>query len=174
MFMTENYEQYTNEDNAELKIERTKIKTQAPAYAGFWMRFWAYLLDLIMVFSINGMIIKPIFRGIGVSLVDTGFFSAYGIVSGIVFYAYFILMTKYFQQTIGKMVFGLKVIPLNEKPLSWGTIIFREGIGRYISATITILYAIVAFTPKKQGLHDIFADTSVVHERRNITEPAYL
>ncbi len=83
-------------------------------------------------------------------------------------------MTKYFQQTIGKMVFGLKVIPLNEKPLSWGTIIFREGIGRYISATITILYAIVAFTPKKQGLHDIFADTSVVHERRNITEPAYL
>ncbi|GIN57740.1 putative membrane protein YteJ [Lederbergia ruris] len=161
--MTENYEEYTINGNDELKIQPTKIMKQNPAYAGFWMRFWAYLLDLIMIFSINGILIKPIFRGLGFSLSDGGMFSAYSIVSGIVFYAYFIFMTKFFQQTIGKMVFGLKVVPLKGETLGWGTIIFREGIGRYISATITILYTVVAFTPKKQGLHDIFADTSVVH-----------
>lgn len=171
--MTENYEEYTTEANDERMIETTKIRKESFVYAGFWMRFWAYLLDLLMIFSLNAMIIKPLFRGLGISLSDAGVFSAYGIVSGIVFYAYFILMTKFFQQTVGKMVFGLKVIPLKQEPPSWGTIIFREGIGRYISATIIVLYAVVAFTPKKQGLHDLFADTSVIHEQRNNVEPAY-
>jgi uncharacterized RDD family membrane protein YckC len=50
--------------------------------------------------------------------------------------------------------------------LTWDTVLFREWIGRFISASIWILYAIVAFLPKKQGLHDLFADTAVVHERR--------
>lgn len=150
-------------------------RVQAPAsyveYAGFWMRFWAYLLDLIIIFSINGILVKPIFRAVGIPIISSEFFSAYSIATAIVFYAYFILMTKFYRQTLGKMVFGLKVIPLKGENLSWGTIIFREGVGRYISATFTILYTIIAFTPKKQGLHDIFAETSVIHERRNY-EPA--
>jgi uncharacterized RDD family membrane protein YckC len=52
-----------------------------------------------------------------------------------------------------------------EETLNWGTVLFRELIGRYISKTIWIGYIIVAFTPKKQGLHDIFADTQVIHEK---------
>src|SRR5690606_40751242 len=54
----------------------------------------------------------------------------YGVATGIVFYLYFILLTKFFGQTLGKMVFGLKVIPIEGDKLTWGTIIFREGIGR--------------------------------------------
>jgi uncharacterized RDD family membrane protein YckC len=61
------------------------------------------------------------------------------------------------------MVFGLKVIDLKNNELTWGTILFREWIGRFISATIIIGYIIVAFLPKKQGLHDIFTDTTVIH-----------
>lgn len=83
-------------------------------------------------------------------------------------------MTKFFGQTLGKMVFGLKVIPLNDERLSWSTVIFREWIGRYISATIWILYVIAAFTPKKQALHDMFADTAVIHERTQTAEPLFL
>lgn len=74
-------------------------------------------------------------------------------------------MTKYFNQTLGKMIFGIKVTSLKEENLNWGTILFRELIGRYISKTIWISYIIVALTPKKQGLHDIFADTQVIHEK---------
>lgn len=65
------------------------------------------------------------------------------------------------------MVFGLRVVDLKGEKLTWGTILFREWIGRFISATIFVGYVIVAFLPKKQGLHDLFADTSVVHERQN-------
>lgn len=133
-------------------------------YAGFWMRFWAYLIDLIVIGSIDRIMVYPAFRAIGISLSDSGMFSPVSIATAIVFYGYFIFMTKFFGQTLGKMVFGLKVIPLKEQKLSWSTVIFREWIGRFISVTIWISYIIVAFLPKKQGLHDLFADTTVIHE----------
>ncbi|MER2059482.1 MAG: RDD family protein, partial [Niallia sp.] len=49
--------------------------------------------------------------------------------------------------------------------LTWDTILFREWIGRFISGSFIILYALVAFLPKKQGIHDLFADTTVIHDR---------
>jgi uncharacterized RDD family membrane protein YckC len=135
-------------------------------YAGFWMRFWAYLLDLIVVGSIERLIINPIFRAIEIPLIEFNMFAPISIASAIIFYLYFVLMTKYFNQTIGKMVFGIKVIDLKNDKLTWGTILFREWIGRFISATVVIGYIIVAFLPKKQGLHDLFTETSVIHVER--------
>ena len=134
-------------------------------YAGFWMRFWAYLLDLLVIGSINGIVVYPIFRALNLSLNDANMFAPVSIVTAIIFYAYFVLMTRFFGQTLGKMVFGLRVISLNEQSLSWGAIMFREWIGRFISGTIIILYVVVGFLPKKQGIHDLFADTTVIHER---------
>ena len=134
-------------------------------YAGFWMRFWAYLLDLLVIGSINGIVVYPIFRALDLSLNDANMFAPVSIVTAIIFYAYFVLMTRFFGQTLGKMVFGLRVISLNDQSLSWGAIMFREWIGRFISGTIIILYVVVGFLPKKQGIHDLFADTTVIHER---------
>ena len=135
-------------------------------YAGFWMRFWAYLFDLLVIGSINGLVIKPSFRVLDLSLSDNRMFAAISIATAITFYLYFVLMTKLLQQTLGKMVFGLKVIDLDGKKLTWSTVIFREFVGKFISKTIVFVgFLIVAFMPKKQGLHDVFADTTVVHER---------
>lgn len=153
-------------------VTYTPQKNMEYEYAGFWMRFWAYLLDLVVIASIERLIIKPIFRVADLTF-DSSMFSPFTIASVLIFYLYFILMTKYFHATIGKMVFGLRVISLKESRLSWPTIIFREGIGRYISVLIKLLYLLVAFTPKKQALHDIFADTSVIYERvRKQFQPA--
>jgi len=134
-------------------------------FAGFWMRFWAYLLDLIVIGSIDRIIINPIFRFLKIPLTEFTMFAPISIATAITFYAYFVLMTRFFNQTLGKMAFGLKVVDLEGKPLTWGTIIFREWIGRFISATLIIGYVVIAFMPKKQGLHDLFSDTTVVHER---------
>jgi uncharacterized RDD family membrane protein YckC len=133
--------------------------------AGFWIRLWAYLIDLLVVSSVNRILIYPLFDLLGLNQNYLFLFSPVSIAATIIFFAYFVLMTKYFNQTLGKMIFGIKVIPLTEENLNWGTILFRELIGRYISKTIWIGYLIVAFTPKKQGLHDIFADTQVIHEK---------
>ncbi|RLQ97935.1 RDD family protein [Falsibacillus albus] len=141
-------------------------------FAGFWIRFWAYLLDLIIIGSISRLVVYPIFKVIGVSLDKSTVFAPAAIAGALVFYLYFVLMTKLSHQTLGKMVFSLKVIPVKSESLTWGTVIFREFIGRYISATVIILYLLVAFMPRKQGLHDIFADTAVIHERTILLEPA--
>lgn len=134
-------------------------------YAGFWMRFWAYLLDLLVIASLNGILVYPIFRALDIKISDPSIFAPVSILTAVIFYGYFVLMTKFFRQTLGKMVFGLKVISLDDKKLSWSTIMFREWIGRFISGSILILYIVVAFLPKRQGIHDLFADTTVVHER---------
>lgn len=152
--------------NEEIHESKTQIDGNSAhlRFAGFWMRFWAYLLDLIVIGSIDRIIINPIFRALDIPLTEFNIFAPISIATAITFYAYFVLMTRYFNQTLGKMVFGLKVIDLKGQKLTWGTVIFREWIGRFISATILIGYVVVAFLPKKQGLHDIFTDTTVIHE----------
>ncbi|MFC0270304.1 RDD family protein [Metabacillus herbersteinensis] len=156
-----------NEFEQPLEKQHYSEVTTINHYAGFWMRFWAYLFDLLVVGSVNRIIIYPLFALMGINTSGAGIFSPIEIVTAITFFLYFVLMTKYFNQTLGKMIFGLKVVSvLKEKePLPWSTVLFRELVGRYISKVIWIGYLIVAFTNKKQGLHDLFADTTVVHEK---------
>ena len=65
-------------------------------------------------------------------------------------------------QTLGKMIFGIKVVALHEDSLSWKTVLVREGFGRYLQKAILILYTIAIFTPHKQHFVDLLTDTSVV------------
>jgi uncharacterized RDD family membrane protein YckC len=153
-------------ENENLETIKESEENFSVRYAGFWMRFWAYLLDLIIVGSIERLLINPIFRILEIPLMEFNIFAPISIASAVIFYLYFVLMTKYFNQTLGKMVFGIKVIDLKNDKLSWGTILFREWIGRFISATVVVGYIIVAFLPKKQGLHDLFTDTTVIHVER--------
>lgn len=152
-----------------------KNPTQKPSYkveaerfiqkpAGFWIRFWAYLIDLLVIFSISSIIVYPLFRIFGWDVQGMTWYAPIGFITGILFYAYFVLMTKLLNQTVGKMIFGLQVISLKNDTASWVTILFREWIGRFFSATIWPLYWMIGFTPKKQGLHDFIADTMVIHE----------
>src|SRR5699024_686129 len=136
-------------------------------YAGFWMRFWAYIVDLIIVFSLNGILLSPLkFINEG-EPIEAGIWTISGILGTIILYVYFVWMTKWKGQTTGKMIFGLKVIHKEEKPLRWSDLIFREVIGRFFYRVfwiINLLYLVVAFDRKKQGIHDKLADTVVIHE----------
>jgi uncharacterized RDD family membrane protein YckC len=158
--------EYENQEEFAKSVTTHEPDPVSIRFAGFWMRFWAYLLDLIVIGSIERLIINPLFRILEIPLVEFNMFAPISIASAIIFYLYFVLMTKYFHQTLGKMVFGLRVVDFKSEKLSWGTILFREWIGRFISATIVIGYIVVAFLPKKQGLHDLFTDTSVIHVER--------
>lgn len=133
--------------------------------AGFWVRFWAYLIDLLVIAAATSIVAKPIFLLLGIETSDSVWYAPYAIVSAIIFYAYFVLMTKYLGQTVGKMIMGIRVVSLKTDTMSWSTLLFREWIGRFISVTILPLYWIVGFTPLKQGVHDFIADTTVVHEQ---------
>ena len=169
--MTDRYDD--SELTVETEVQSTTNKPYPSGYtnerfehkpAGFWVRFWAYLIDLLVISSITSILINPLFRIAGWDLQGTTWYAPIGFLTGLIFYAYFVLMTKFLKQTVGKMIFGLRVIPAKNEEFSWSTILFREWIGRFFSATIWPLYWVIGFTPKKQGIHDFIADTMVIHE----------
>lgn len=134
-------------------------------YAGFWMRFWAFLVDLIIVGSINMIILSP-FNLSEQSDILFGTLTIYGLITSVVFYLYFLLMTKYFSQTIGKMIIGIRVIREDGRAPEWSDLLFREVIGRFIHTVfslLNLLYLIVGFTSEKEGIHDMLARTRVIH-----------
>jgi len=153
-------------ENQEIYTETTVV--DGHQYAGFWMRFWAYLTDLVIVFSINGILLSPFKFVNGGNPVDIGLWTLTGIIGAIVLYLYFLLMTKFYGRTLGKMIFGLRVVREDRQPLQWSDLIFREVIGRFIHRVfwfMNLLYLFVAFNAQKQGIHDMFGNTRVVFDR---------
>jgi len=135
-------------------------------YAGFWRRAAAYLIDAIIWGVVST--IAGIAGGIR-SFTENK--TAVNIII-IIYVAYFILLWLYFaimesssrQATVGKMAMGIKVTNMNG-----GRISFANATGRYFARMISamILYIgffMIAFTARKQGLHDIMANTLVVQK----------
>lgn len=142
--------------------------------AGFWIRFWAFVIDIAVIAAITVMTAKPLFLLFGLSVEKFAWYAPYSIVSVIVYYAYFVLMTKIFRQTLGKMIFGLVVQKDDGQALDWATLLFREVVGRFINGTfLSIPYIFVAFSPQNKSIADYIADTTVLHEAlyREVTVP---
>ncbi|WP_341300068.1 RDD family protein [Lysinibacillus sp. FSL H8-0500] len=155
------------ENNAVIEPSDVSIKSKSYTLktAGFWIRFWAFLLDGFIVSAVVGILINPIFYLMDWSLSESVWYAPISIITAILYYSYFILMTKFFGQTLGKMVFGLRVISLKHDQLTWSDVLFRDWIGRIINNIFMPLYILVVILPENQGLHDYFADTTVVHEK---------
>lgn len=155
------------DDNQEYNIEAVeKNDPEINKYllAGFWVRFIAYSLDLLLLSAfatglisyINTFFNQLILNSLGVSIVSIGIIAS----------LYFVLMTGIIGQTLGKIIMGIKVIDLEGKKPDWLTVFFREAIGRLISQLggLHLGYIWIAFQGQKQGWHDKFADTYVVYE----------
>ncbi|MED3800726.1 RDD family protein [Lysinibacillus xylanilyticus] len=151
-------------------------KNYALKTAGFWIRFWAFLFDGFVITAVGGILVNPIFYLMDWSLSETVWYAPISIISAILYYSYFVLMTKFFGQTLGKMIFGLRVISLKHEKLTWSDVLFRDWIGRIINSIFMPLYILVGILPNNQGLHDYFADTTVVHEKvyieKDIVQPS--
>ncbi|MCD6566292.1 MAG: RDD family protein [Bacteroidales bacterium] len=150
-------------------------------YAGFWLRFVAYLIDDIIMSAIGFVISLPfigtiIFSGIALSDMDKceekTFLGIAGIV-GIVLlltitltavsWLYFALMESSKQQaTLGKMALGLKVTDMEGNKVSFGRATGRY-FGKIISGMIMMIgYILAGLTEKKQALHDMIAGCLVI------------
>ncbi len=151
-------------------------KNYALKTAGFWIRFWAFILDGFVITAIVGILVNPIFYLMDWSLSETVWYAPISMISAIFYYSYFVLMTKFFGQTLGKMIFGLRVISFKHEKLTWSDVLFRDWIGRIINSIFMPLYILVGILPNNQGVHDFFADTTVVHEKiyieKDIVEPS--
>lgn len=81
------------------------------------------------------------------------------------------LTSSSFQATLGKKILGLKVVDQNGNRISFG-----KATGRFLASILSGLilgvgYLMVAFNPKKQGLHDQIAGTLVIKNTPSGQEP---
>lgn len=130
-----------------------------PVYGGFWVRFLAFLIDLFIISAALGWLIWP-----------WDYSSTVGIVMGIVgtitclgaFFTYFILLTGFRGQTVGKMVLGLRVVTEDLARPDWGTVVSRE-LSKILSfLTCYIGFIMAGFDSQKRALHDRIGHTRVV------------
>jgi uncharacterized RDD family membrane protein YckC len=141
-------------------------------YGGFWIRVVAAIIDAIVVrvvawpigvlFGLGGLAGTlggfP-HGGLGLHLLGGGIVAVV-IIFGSWLYEAFMLSSPY-QATLGKMVFGMKVIDLSGNRISFGRATGRH-FGKWISGMILCIgFIMVGLTERKQGLHDMLAGTLV-------------
>ena len=142
---------------------------QTPSYAGFWMRFLAYLVDSLLISAV----FFPLGIGVGLAIAASGDdgnspllpvvrlgINGVSFAAGWLYYA--LLESSSWQGTVGKKLLGLKVTDPNGNRISFG-----RATGRYFAKILSgmicfIGFVMVAFTERKQGLHDMLAGTLVL------------
>ena len=154
-------------------------------YAGFWLRFVAFIIDYIILYIPSA----AIQWGLGMGMQTIGGPGGVGVGGGAggggapppafygliatsitisialnwLYYAYLESSPK--QATIGKMALGLVVTDLYGKRLTFGRATGRY-FGRLLSGLICYIgFIMAAFTEKKQALHDQLAATLVVRKQ---------
>lgn len=130
------------------------------SYAGFWKRFAAAFIDGIMT-AVLGFIAGAILGLIGISG-QSGVMAQQiaGLIIGWIYFASFESSAK--QATPGKMALGIEVTDINGEPVGFLRATGRH-FGKFVSALIFCIgFIMVAFTQKKQGLHDMMAGCLVV------------
>ena len=159
-------------------------------FAAFWKRAVALAVDAIIVVAIyslliyvvNNLLALPLeyspFLERGLSLkmspyVEEHFVEIvllYSLTKLAVLFPYFTLLeSSRLQATLGKLLFGIKVVGLSGKRIS-----FARATGRFFAKILSgqvllIGYLMAAFTERKQALHDLLAGTLVVTNESVVT-----
>lgn len=155
-------------------------------YAGFWKRVAAYIIDALVLWIPN-MLIGAIFGAnhaqetylqaklaagndpqLALQAFDA-YFQSLGpalLAQTVVTWLYFALCeSSVWQATLGKRALGIRVTDLSGKRISFGRATGRY-FGKLLSAFIFCIgFLMVAWTQRKQGLHDMIAQTLVLNGR---------
>jgi uncharacterized RDD family membrane protein YckC len=128
-------------------------------YAGFWVRFLAFLIDGILLGIVTSPF-APQFTTSGTHFeVNTGS-NAIGTLVGLI---YFVALWAWRGQTVGMMPFNMKVVAVADGK----NIDVMRALLRYVGfiiAAIPLLIGLIwaAFDSRKQGWHDKIASTVVI------------
>lgn len=146
--------------------------SSGPAYAGFWIRFLAYIIDGILVGAVTFGLIKAtgvitVFCPAGVT--DPNDPSCSGTSISPLFYVILLVPLLYDSLlwsvggTLGQRVLGLRVV----NAATGGNLGIARSLLRFVGfiiATIPIYIGLIwaGFDPRKQGWHDKIAGSFVI------------
>jgi uncharacterized RDD family membrane protein YckC len=158
-------------------------------YAGFWWRVLAWVIDSVILSAVTFLIdsavgldqlaiirtSSPVAGRFDISYTDAaqasyqwhmpafGWAQVIGLLLPIVYYA--VLESSRWQATLGKRLCRLRVTRLDGGRISLARALGRY-FGKFLSAFIFgIGFLMVAWTRRRQGLHDLLAGTLVVRLR---------
>jgi len=163
---------------------------KSPAYAGFWLRFVAFVIDLIILFIPFTFIASFLAVGMGLSaavqevrpgesldeliaVLGTGFVLAVLLIMLVGSALYFTLLeASGWQATLGKKALGLYVTDLSGNPASFGRASGRFFAGKFMALGVPgigIIYFFIScisagITERKQALHDMLAGCLVLRK----------
>lgn len=155
-------------------------------YAGFWKRVAAYIIDAIILWIPQTLIEKLTGASAAKEVMTTAIQGSPGdlqvmhaaqmhylaaawpamLISLVMAVLYFaICESSSWQATVGKLALGIRVTDLEGRRIGFG-----RAIGRYFAKILDILiigigFLMVAFTARKQGLHDMICSTLVLNGR---------
>jgi uncharacterized RDD family membrane protein YckC len=139
-------------------------------YAGFWYRTLAWVIDNVIAMIVTVIIILPLAFSFGASMAGSSTMTEIqsagevlgNIVGILITWLYFTISeSSPWQATLGKKLLGLRVTDEAGNRIGFG-----RANGRYWSKILSALFLLigfimVAFTEKKQGMHDKIAGTLV-------------
>jgi uncharacterized RDD family membrane protein YckC len=136
----------------------------APKYAGFWLRFGAFLIDTLIVSVVVLIIVLAIYGRAYFQLSMQGeTLWADILFQGVLPAIAAILFWRYRGATPGKMLLSAKIVDADTLgPPSTGRL-----IGRYFAYLVSMIpiflgFVWIAFDKRKQGWHDKLANTVVI------------
>ena len=170
--------------------EATATAGAGTAYAGFWRRFVAGFIDTIILLvpmfgiaMVMGVTMIPDFNTMDPNAMSVAQPVVFVIAMLVLVWAYkAILESSSWQATVGKKMLGLKVTTMDGQKVSlmqatmrtwpfWLAYLMQVieslvGMGGILSTAVSlaglVALIVIAFTPKKQGVHDMIAKTLVV------------
>lgn len=141
-------------------------------YSGFWKRGAAFFVDLVIIMFPQAYL-GDAFGSAFVSRMTTadplseliGYSLWAQLIAVVVAWVYTASMeSSLYQATFGKLLMGIRVVNLSGERLSFSQSSLRF-LGRIGSAILVGLgFVAIAFSEKKQGLHDMLANTLVVNK----------
>jgi len=158
---------------SEPAIKQPATSPTTPKFAGFWLRTLAAIIDGVLCQVVEVILVLLLAYALGASMSMAGRYSATEVNAAGAVLGFFIGVlvqwlwftipeSSKWQATVGKKLLGLKVTDENGERIGFG-----KANGRYWAKVLSALilcigFIMVAFTEKKQGLHDKMAGTLVV------------
>lgn len=147
-------------------------------YAGFWLRFVAFIIDSIVLGFIGFLITVPFMASLGMATFMHGraamspegwgafaamFWPRLFLPRLVISWLYYALLeSSSWQATLGKKALGLEVTDMQARRIN-----FARASGRFFAKILSTIilfigFFMIGFTARKQGLHDIVAGTLVL------------
>jgi uncharacterized RDD family membrane protein YckC len=145
------------------KIPPSGMSVYGHGYAGFWLRVIASIIDAIIIAIVLITIMSITGKSVHMQGYGWAFNGNEGAVRVVFNWLYFTLLeSSGWRATVGKRLMGLEVIDLEGNRIGFGRANARYWSKILSTIILFIGFFMVAFTEKKQGLHDMIAKTLVI------------